>query len=41
MVQAGLAGYRSGDVNMDSQVNNPDKNSLIIENTGYSCQVPE
>ena len=41
MVQAGLAGYRSGDFNMDSQVNNPDKNSYLIENTGSSCQVPD
>jgi hypothetical protein len=39
--EAGAAGYHKGDMNMDAQVNNPDKNDVLINNTGKSSQVPD
>jgi hypothetical protein len=38
---AGTTGYRSGDFNLDGQVNNPDKNDLWFKNINKSSQVPE
>jgi len=38
--QAGNAGYLSGDLNLDSQTDNNDKNDLWLPNDGESCQVP-
>ncbi|MCD4790116.1 MAG: hypothetical protein K8R37_08975, partial [Bacteroidales bacterium] len=38
--QAGSQAYVSADFNMDSQVNNPDKNDYWYPNIGESCQVP-
>jgi hypothetical protein len=40
MTQAGLSGYYSGDFNLDTRVNNIDKNDFLIQNTGYGNQVP-
>jgi len=39
--QAGKAGYFSADLNMDTEVDNPDKNEVWLENKGTSSQVPE
>ncbi len=39
--QAGTSGYKPMDFNMDTQVNNPDKNDLLIKNQNLSSQVPE
>ena len=39
--QAGTKGYKPSDFDMDSQVNNTDKNELMIENQDLSSQVPE
>lgn len=38
---AGTKGYNSSDFDLDSQVSNPDKNDLWVENIGAACQVPE
>ncbi|MEZ5197257.1 MAG: hypothetical protein R2764_12905 [Bacteroidales bacterium] len=38
---AGQYGYKSSDFNMDSQIANPDKNDVWVENTSLSSQVPE
>ncbi len=38
---AGTSGYTEGDLNMDAQANNPDKNDVLIPNTGKSDQVPD
>jgi len=39
--QAGTKGYKASDFDMDSQVNNTDKNDLMIENQDLSSQVPD
>ena len=39
--QAGEQGYISSDMNLDSQVNNPDKNEKWLSNYGEETQVPE
>jgi hypothetical protein len=39
--QAGTKGYKPSDFDMDSQVNNTDKNELMIENQDLSSQVPD
>jgi hypothetical protein len=39
-VQAGKKGYREGDMDMNGQVNNKDKNEYWLPNYGYGCQVP-
>jgi hypothetical protein len=39
--QAGTKGYKSSDFDMDTQVNNPDKNEVLIKNQDLSSQVPE
>ena len=39
--QAGTKGYKASDLDMDSQVNNIDKNDLMIENQDLSSQVPD
>ncbi|MEZ5198314.1 MAG: hypothetical protein R2764_18570 [Bacteroidales bacterium] len=39
--QAGTKGYLSSDFNLDTHVNNPDKNELMIQNQDLSSQVPE
>jgi len=39
--QAGTKGYKASDFDMDSQVNNIDKNELLIENQDLSSQVPD
>jgi len=41
VLQAGQEGYKYGDFNLDGQVNNPDKNDILIENIGTSSQVPD
>ena len=41
MIEAGLHGYYSSDMNMDVQTNNMDKNEMLINNMGKQCQVPE
>jgi hypothetical protein len=38
---AGTAGYESADVNMNGQVNNIDKNDLIVPNNNLQSQVPD
>jgi hypothetical protein len=40
-VQTGTSAYLSGDGNLNAQVNNQDKNDLIIINTGQMSMVPE
>jgi len=37
---AGFAGYLMSDPSMDTQVNNSDKNNLIIKNFNFESQVP-
>jgi PKD repeat protein len=39
--EAGLSGYLQSDSNLDSQVNNIDKNSSWLPNIGNSCHVPQ
>ncbi len=39
--EAGKADYSSGDFNMNSEVNNPEKNGFWLINSGATCQVPE
>ena len=39
--QAGTKGYKASDFDMDSQVNNTDKNDLMIENQDLSSQIPD
>jgi len=39
--QAGEAGYKEGDFNLNRKVNNPDKNEIWLLNIGSSSQVPE
>ncbi len=39
--QAGTKGYKSTDFDLDTQVNNKDKNDLMIENQDLSSQIPE
>ena len=39
--EAGQSDYKSSDFDMDSQVNNPDKNSYWSINSGSTCRVPE
>ena len=39
--QAGSAGYHNGDLDLNGQVNNPDKNDWWLKNIGYESQVPE
>jgi hypothetical protein len=39
--QAGTTGYKSGDLNMNTQVDNVDKNDVYVGNKGSSSQVPE
>lgn len=41
ILQAGEEGYKSGDFNLDGQVNNPDKNDLLLENQTRQSQVPQ
>jgi hypothetical protein len=40
-VQAGKTGYLYSDFNMNTQINNRDKNDLWLSNVGKSCQVPQ
>jgi hypothetical protein len=40
MIQAGLNGYYLGDFNMDSNVNNQDKNDFWLPNRGSGNQLP-
>ena len=39
--QVGTQGYFASDFDMDSQVNNTDKNDIWIENNGNSSQIPD
>jgi hypothetical protein len=39
--EAGFAGYYSADLNLDSQVNNQDKDDLWVPNIGMESKVPE
>jgi len=39
--QAGTTGYKSGDLNMNIQVDNTDKNDVFVGNSGSSSQVPD
>ena len=39
--QAGVSGYKTADMNMNTQVNNQDKNNKWLLNSGEECQVPE
>ena len=36
----GITGYHSSDLNLDGQVNNPDKNEIWVPNQGEGMQVP-
>ena len=40
-IQAGETGYKAGDFNLDSQVNNPDKNDIWWPNFGSNSFIPE
>ncbi|MBM3436129.1 MAG: hypothetical protein FJY07_07965 [Bacteroidetes bacterium] len=40
-MQSGTSGYKSGDFNLDSEVNNPDKNGEWIPNLGKGSYVPD
>jgi hypothetical protein len=40
-IQPGTSGYKTGDCNLDGQVNNPDKNGYLIPNLGKRTSVPE
>ncbi|MCP4430882.1 MAG: hypothetical protein GY806_07890, partial [Gammaproteobacteria bacterium] len=39
--QAGTTGYKSGDLNMNTQVDNTDKNDVYVGNNSSSSQVPD
>ncbi|MBM3435069.1 MAG: hypothetical protein FJY07_02500 [Bacteroidetes bacterium] len=39
-LDAGRQGYYAGDVNLDSQVNNPDKNEIWLPNLGSVARLP-
>jgi len=39
--EAGQYGYKVSDFDLDTQVNNPDKNDVWVENTSLESQVPE
>jgi len=39
--QAGTTGYKSADLDMDTQVDNVDKNDVYVGNNGSSSQVQE
>ena len=39
--QAGTAGYKSADLNMNGQTDNSDKNDLIVPNNNLHSQIPE
>ncbi len=39
--QAGEEGYKSGDFDMDGQVNYSGKNDLLIQNINSESQVPD
>ena len=39
--QAGTKGYKTSDFDMDSHINNTDKNDLMIKNQELSSQVPD
>jgi hypothetical protein len=39
--QAGTTGYKSGDLDMDTQVDNVDKNDVYVGNSGSSSQVQD
>ncbi len=41
VTEAGIQGYAPADLNLDGQVNNPDKNNIWVPNNGTNCQVPE
>jgi len=41
VLQVGQEGYEYGDFNLDGQVDNPDKNDILINNIGTSSQVPD
>jgi hypothetical protein len=41
MIQAGTAGYKAGDYNMNHQVNNPDKDDKWLPNLGKGSFIPE
>jgi hypothetical protein len=41
MIQAGTAGYKAGDYNMNRQVNNPDKDDKWLPNLGKGSSIPE
>jgi hypothetical protein len=41
MIQAGTAGYKAGDYNMNRQVNNPDKDDKWLPNLGKGSFIPE
>lgn len=40
-IQAGTAGYKAGDYNMNRQVNNPDKDDQWLPNLGKGSFIPE
>ena len=40
-INAASKGYSGADVNLDVQVNNPDKNELILKNIGKISGVPD
>jgi len=39
--EAGSAGYKAGDYNMNQQVNNPDKDDYWLPNLGSGSFIPE
>ena len=39
--QSGSYGYQSADMNLNAEVNNPDKDDVWVENTSLSSQVPQ
>ncbi len=41
MAEAGLPGYLTGDFNMDTQVDNKDKDDIWVYNSAYDNQVPD
>jgi len=41
LIEAGLSGYLTSDLDLDGQSNNIDKNGKWLLNVGESCQVPE
>jgi len=38
--EAGTTGYKQGDFNMDTQVDNNDKNDIWVPNVGEGTKVP-